>query len=90
MPSLFESAARREINATPESAQELTLPPRCVIFHNPTLERTTTGQGRVADQTLAELRRLQLKDTEGNVTRHRILCSLLRTPYALAFRVATL
>ncbi len=43
-----------------------------VIFHDPTLERTSTGQGRVADRTLAELRRLQLKDTEGNVTPHRI------------------
>ena len=41
-----------------------------VIFHDPTLERTSTGQGRVADQTLAELRRLQLKDPEGNVTPH--------------------
>jgi glycerophosphoryl diester phosphodiesterase len=43
-----------------------------VIFHDPTLERTSTGQGRVADQTLAELRRLQLKDPEGNVTPHRM------------------
>jgi glycerophosphoryl diester phosphodiesterase len=43
-----------------------------VIFHDPTLERTSTGQGRVADLTLTELRRLQLKDTEGNVTPHRV------------------
>lgn len=43
-----------------------------VIFHDPTLERTSTGQGRVADKTLAELRSLQLKDTEGNVTPHRM------------------
>ena len=43
-----------------------------VIFHDPTLERTSTGQGRVADQTLAELRQLQLKDTEGNTTPHRM------------------
>jgi glycerophosphoryl diester phosphodiesterase len=41
-----------------------------VIFHDPTLERASTGRGRVADHTLAELRRLQLKDTEGNVTPH--------------------
>jgi arylsulfatase A len=41
-----------------------------VLFHDPTLERTSTGQGRVADQTLVELRRLRLKDTEGNVTSH--------------------
>ena len=30
--------------------------------------RTTTGRGRVADFTLAELKQLKLKDTEGNVT----------------------
>ena len=43
-----------------------------VLFHDATLERTSTGRGRVADQTLAELRRLQLKDTEGNATPHRM------------------
>jgi glycerophosphoryl diester phosphodiesterase len=43
-----------------------------VIFHDATLERTSTGQGRVADKTLAELRGVQLKDTEGNVTPHRM------------------
>jgi glycerophosphoryl diester phosphodiesterase len=43
-----------------------------VLFHDATLERTSTGQGRVADHTLAELRRLQLKDVDGNVTPHRI------------------
>jgi glycerophosphoryl diester phosphodiesterase len=39
-----------------------------VVFHDPTLERTSTGKGRVADLTLAELKQLRLKDTEGNVT----------------------
>jgi glycerophosphoryl diester phosphodiesterase len=29
-----------------------------VVIHDPTLERTTTGEGRVCDRTLAELRRL--------------------------------
>lgn len=39
-----------------------------VLHHDPTLERTTTGRGRVVDFTLAELEQLKLKDTEGNVT----------------------
>ena len=43
-----------------------------VLFHDATLERTSTGRDRVANQTLAELRRLQLKDPEGNLTPHRM------------------
>lgn len=39
-----------------------------VVLHDPTLERTTTGTGRVIDFTLAELKRLHLKDTEGHAT----------------------
>jgi glycerophosphoryl diester phosphodiesterase len=43
-----------------------------VLFHDPTLERTSTGSGRVIDHTLAELRQLRLKDPAGNVTEHGI------------------
>lgn len=43
-----------------------------VLMHDATLERTTTGQGNVADYTLAQLQELRLKDTEGNVTDYRI------------------
>lgn len=43
-----------------------------VLMHDPTLDRTTNGTGKVADFTLAELRTLRLKDTEGNVTDYRI------------------
>lgn len=39
-----------------------------VLHHDATLERATTGRGRVADFTLAELKQLKLKDGEGNVT----------------------
>jgi glycerophosphoryl diester phosphodiesterase len=39
-----------------------------VVFHDTTLERTSTGKGKVADFTLAELKQLRLKDTEGKVT----------------------
>ncbi len=39
-----------------------------VIFHDPTLDRTSNGKGKVTDFTLAELKQLRLKDTEGNVT----------------------
>src|SRR6185369_5930457 len=39
-----------------------------VVLHDPTLERTTTGRGKLADLTLAEVRKLRLKDPQGNVT----------------------
>jgi glycerophosphoryl diester phosphodiesterase len=39
-----------------------------VLHHDATLERTTTGKGKVSDLTLAELKQLKLKDTEGNST----------------------
>jgi glycerophosphoryl diester phosphodiesterase len=39
-----------------------------VVHHDATLERTTTGTGRVIDFTLAELKQLRLKDTEGHTT----------------------
>jgi len=43
-----------------------------VIMHDETLDRTTTGTGRVSDYTLAELRKLRLKDPSGQITDYRI------------------
>src|SRR5262245_64399554 len=43
-----------------------------VLMHDATLNRTTTGEGNVADHTLAELKALRLKDPEGNITDYRI------------------
>ncbi|HEX6926517.1 MAG TPA: glycerophosphodiester phosphodiesterase family protein [Longimicrobiaceae bacterium] len=43
-----------------------------VLFHDPTLERTSTGHGRVADHTWAELQQLRLKDPDGTVTPYHI------------------
>lgn len=43
-----------------------------VLFHDDTLERTSTGTGRVRDHSYEELRRLRLKDPNGNVTEDRI------------------
>jgi glycerophosphoryl diester phosphodiesterase len=39
-----------------------------VVHHDATLERTTTGQGRVVDFTVPELKQLRLKDLNGQVT----------------------
>lgn len=43
-----------------------------ILMHDASLERTTTGKGKVADYTWAELQQLNLKDAEGNVTPYRI------------------
>ena len=43
-----------------------------VVHHDATLERTTTGEGRLADMTLKALKELRLKDTEGIVTDFQI------------------
>lgn len=43
-----------------------------VLMHDATLNRTTNGTGKVSDHTLAELKQLRLKDTEGNLTPYLI------------------
>jgi glycerophosphoryl diester phosphodiesterase len=43
-----------------------------VMVHDVTLDRTTTGTGKVSDYTWKELKKLKLKDVNGNVTTYRI------------------
>jgi glycerophosphoryl diester phosphodiesterase len=43
-----------------------------VLMHDPTLDRTTTGKGKVSDYTWAELKSIRLKDNDGNVTSYCI------------------
>ena len=43
-----------------------------VLMHDPTLERTTTGKGRVCDYTWKELKSVRLKDSKGAVTPYSI------------------
>jgi len=43
-----------------------------ILHHDDTLERTTTGKGRVADFPYSELKKLKLKDMAGNVTSYEI------------------
>ncbi len=43
-----------------------------VLMHDATLERTTTGAGKVSDYTYAELQKLSLKDKFGNITSYKI------------------
>ncbi|EOR94215.1 Glycerophosphoryl diester phosphodiesterase [Arcticibacter svalbardensis MN12-7] len=43
-----------------------------VLMHDGTLNRTSTGKGKVSDYTLAEIKKLKLKDPQGNITNQRI------------------
>lgn len=43
-----------------------------ILMHDGTLDRTSTGKGKIADFTWKELRQLRLKDAQGNPTRHKI------------------
>jgi glycerophosphoryl diester phosphodiesterase len=41
-------------------------------MHDATLERTTTGSGKVSDYSWEELQKFRLKDGEGNITTYKI------------------
>ena len=43
-----------------------------VLMHDATLDRTTTGTGKLSDYTFAELKDIRLKDGLGNVTEYAI------------------
>ena len=43
-----------------------------VMMHDKTLNRTTTGEGEVGGYTLEELKKLKLRDNQGNVTPYQI------------------
>jgi glycerophosphoryl diester phosphodiesterase len=55
-----------------ETDVHLTADGEVVIIHDPTLERTTTGQGPVRDLKLPDLRSLRLKAADGSVTGERV------------------
>jgi len=43
-----------------------------VLLHDATLDRTTTGKGKLSDYTFEELKQFRLKDAQGNVTDYSI------------------
>lgn len=59
-------------NAFFEVDPRLTKDSVVVLMHDATLERTTNGKGKVSDYTYKQLKKLRLKDKDGNVTKYRI------------------
>ena len=50
----------------------LTKDAHLVMMHDSTLDRTTTGKGKVSAYTLAQIKQLFLKDINNRITRYRI------------------
>lgn len=58
--------------ATFEIDPRLTKDSVIVLMHDATLDRTTNGTGKLSDYTLDEVKKLRLKDHEGNLTDFQI------------------
>lgn len=43
-----------------------------ILMHDATLDRTSTGKGRISSYTLSQLKSLNLKDDQGHVTKFKI------------------
>jgi len=75
MPENSIAAMEEVLKHTPaifEVDPRLTKDSIAVMVHDATLDRTTTGTGKVCDYTWEELKNLKLKDVNGNVTKYRI------------------
>ena len=65
----IEATGRAIPNAILELDAVLTKDGHLVLMHDETMERTTIGRGRVADLTLAQVKRARLKASNGALTR---------------------
>lgn len=75
LPENSIPAMKAVLGATPaifEVDPRLTKDGVPVMVHDASLERTTTGKGNVSDYTWDELKKLKLKDKQGNVTPYGI------------------
>ena len=43
-----------------------------ILMHDDRVDRTTNGKGLIKDYTLAEIKKLKLKDKDGNLTEHTV------------------
>lgn len=65
-------ATLKETPAFFEIDPRLTKDSVIVLMHDATLDRTTTGTGKLADYTYAELKDIRLKDKDGNATPYKV------------------
>jgi len=64
----IEATGRAIPNAILELDAVLTRDGRLVLMHDETMNRTTTGRGRIGDLTLAQVKRARLKASNGALT----------------------
>ncbi len=64
----IEATGRAIPDAILELDAALTRDGRLVLMHDETMERTTTGRGRVGDLTLAQVKAARLRATDGRLT----------------------
>lgn len=64
----IEATGRAIPNAILEVDAVLTRDGRLVLMHDETMDRTTTGHGRIGDLTLAQVKRARLKASNGALT----------------------
>lgn len=65
----IEATGRAIPNAILELDAVLTRDGHLVLMHDETMDRTTTGHGRIGDLTLAQVRRARLRASDGALTR---------------------
>ena len=65
----IETTGRAIPNAILELDAVLTKDRHLVLMHDDTMDRTTTGRGRIADLTLAQVKQARLKASNGALTR---------------------
>lgn len=70
-PATFENTLRHSWSMM-EMDPHYTKDSQLVVMHDPTLDRTSDGHGRISSYTLAELKKFRLKDPEGNITEYGI------------------
>ena len=68
----YEENVLKQMPAFFEIDPRLTKDSVIVLMHDATLDRTTTGTGKVCDHTWKELQKLRLKDHSGKVTNCKI------------------
>ena len=85
-PTAFRKAAALLVDQV-EFDVHLSADGEVVVIHDPTLDRTTDASGPVSARTLAELRRIRLKGTGGEVVPTLAEAAAIFAPTAIGLRM---
>ena len=85
-PTAFRQAAALPVDQV-EFDVHLSSDGEVVVIHDPTLDRTTEASGPVSAHTMAELRRIRLKGTDGEVVPTLAEVAAIFAPTAIGLRM---